>query len=97
MRGMVWDAVWPVAARRTRVLHDYGLERLVRLDGDAVREFFDRFFELPTERWAGYLRIDEPPGSVSRTMLGLFRSSSWSTRRRLASGNPLALAGLLRR
>ncbi len=92
---MVWDAVWPAAARRTRALHDYGLERMIRFDGAGLREFFDRFFELPTEDWSAYLRVDAAPADVSRTMSRLFRSSSWPMRRRLASGNPLALARLL--
>lgn len=93
---VVWDAVWPADARRTRILHEYGLERMIGLDGPRLRQFFDRFFELPPADWAAYLRIDAPPADVSRAMSRLFRSSSWPERRRLASGNPLRLARLLR-
>jgi lycopene beta-cyclase len=93
---LVWDAVWPAGARRTRVLHDYGLERIIRFDDEQRREFFDRFFELSVDEWAGYLRIDTPPAVVSRTMRRLFRSAGWPMRRRLASGNPLPLVRLLR-
>jgi lycopene beta-cyclase len=90
------EAVWPSALRRTRQLHEYGLETLLRLDDDGVRQFFGAFFDLPTEEWRRYLRIDAEPTDVVRVMTELFRSSSWSMRRRLMVGNPLPLARLLR-
>lgn len=93
----VAEAVWPRPLRRTRVLHDYGLEVLLDLDDDEVRSFFDAFFGLDERDWASYLRVDTLPTQVSGVMARLFRSSSWSTRRRLAGRNPLALAQLLRR
>jgi lycopene beta-cyclase len=91
------EAVWPRSLRRTRVLHDYGLEVLLDLDDDGVRSFFDAFFELEQRDWTSYLRVDTPPAQVSAVMARLFRSSSWPTRRRLAGRNPLPLAQLLRR
>jgi lycopene beta-cyclase len=91
------EAVWPRSLRRTRVLHDYGLEVLLDLDDDGVRAFFDTFFELRPRDWTSYLRVDTPPAQVSAVMARLFRSSSWPTRRRLAGRNPLPLAQLLRR
>jgi lycopene beta-cyclase len=94
--GPIADAVWPAAMRRTRVLHDYGLEVLLGLDDDEVRAFFDVFFELPMEDWVAYLRIDTPPRAISAAMARLFRSSSWQVRRRLAGRNPAALTRLLR-
>jgi lycopene beta-cyclase len=90
------DAVWPAPMRRTRVLHDFGLEVLLDLDDDDVRAFFDAFFELPTEDWSAYLRVDTPPREISAVMMRLFRSSNWQVRRRLGARNPLALARLLR-
>ena len=93
---LVAEAVWPSALRRSRALHDYGLETLLRLDDDEVREFFDAFFRLPVEQIRRYMRIDTPPAEVAGVMSRLFRSASWSMRRRLASGNPAALARLLR-
>jgi lycopene beta-cyclase len=89
-------AVWPRPARRSRVLHDYGLETLLRLDDDETRCFFDAFFALPLDDVRRYMRIDSSPGEVAGVMLRLFSSTSWSMRRRLASGNPLAFARLLR-
>lgn len=94
--GSIADSVWPAAMRRTRVLHDYGLEVLLELDDDEVRSFFDAFFELPAEDWIAYLRVDSPPMQISGVMARLFRSSSWQLRRRLAGRNPAALARLLR-
>jgi lycopene cyclase-like protein len=92
----VSDAVWTAAMRRTRVLHDYGLEVLLRQEDDDVRAFFGEFFDLPVEQWSSYLRIDTPPGELAAVMMRLFSASSWSMRRRLMSGNPLAFARLLR-
>jgi lycopene beta-cyclase len=94
--GPVADVVWTVPMRRTRVLHDFGLEVLLDLDDDDVRAFFDAFFELPPDDWAAYLRVDTPPRRISAVMTRLFRSSSWPVRRRLAARNPTALAKLLR-
>ncbi len=90
------EAVWTAPMRRTRVLHDFGLEVLLDLDDDEVRGFFDAFFELSTADWSAYLRVDTPPGEVSAVMARLFRSSSWQLRRRLAGRNPASLARMLR-
>jgi lycopene beta-cyclase len=92
----VWNAVWPVAQRRTRLLHDYGLVTLGKLDGAGVREFFGAFFELPLPTWSAYMRADASPTEVSRVMTQLFRAAPWSTRRRLLRGNPAAFARLAR-
>jgi lycopene beta-cyclase len=90
------EAVWTAPMRRTRVLHDFGLEVLLDLDDDEVRAFFDAFFDLSTGDWSAYLRVDSPPGEISAVMGRLFRSSSWQLRRRLAGRNPAPLARLLR-
>jgi lycopene beta-cyclase len=94
--GPVAEAVWPAPMRRTRVLHDFGLDVLLGLDDDEVRAFFDGFFDLGIDDWSSYLSIDTPPKQVSAVMARLFRSSSWQMRRRLAGRNPAALARLLR-
>ena len=92
----LWDAIWPRARRRTRRLHDYGLDVLVSLDAPGVRAFFDAFFSLPVDRWSTYLRSDADPREVATVMTSLFRSAPWGLRRRLVRSNPLAFAGLLR-
>jgi lycopene beta-cyclase len=92
----VAESVWPAPLRRTRILHDYGLDVLLGLDDDEVRAFFDAFFDLPLSDVAAYLRVDTAPKEVSAVMARLFRSSSWQLRRRLAGRNPATLARLLR-
>ena len=92
----VWNAVWPISHRRSRVLHDYGLDMLSRLDAVAVREFFDTFFELPLETWSSYMRADISPTELSGVMARLFGAAPWPTRRRLLSGNPAAFARIIR-
>jgi lycopene beta-cyclase len=75
-------ALWPRELRLTRSLHTWGLRALLKL-GDRAPEFFDAFFELPTEQWMAYLRIDTPPHQVARTMGALFTDVPWSLRRSL--------------
>ncbi|MFK7918801.1 MAG: lycopene cyclase family protein [Ilumatobacter sp.] len=89
-------AVWPTPSRRTRQLHDYGLDVLLRLDAAGVRSFFGTFFEMDTERWTGYLRIDTPPRRLAGIMTSMFRRASWRLRARLMTGNPLRLLRTLR-
>ena len=92
----VADAVWPTPFRRTRVLHDYGLDVLLDLGDDEIRSFFGAFFDLPQTQWSSYLRIDTAPNDIAAVMSSLFKSTSWNVRRRLMGRNPAALARLLR-
>mgnify|MGYP001033653569 FL=1 len=94
--GSIAEAVWPARMRRTRVLHDYGLEMMLKLEPAEVREFFGAFFSLEPELWPAYLRLDSSPGEVSRVMAELFRAVSWPMRRRLMAANPVTFAKLLR-
>lgn len=87
----VWSAVWPTASRRSRALHDFGGQVLLRMTPAEIQWFFDAFFALPSEVWGEYLRIDTTPASVSRVMAAVFRSASWSVRRQLAWGDPRPL------
>jgi lycopene beta-cyclase len=92
----VVDAVWPRSLRRTRRLHAFGLEVLVGMDAAEIRGFFQTFFELPTDRWASYLRIDTPPLELARVMGAMFAQAEWSLRRQLLTGSPRSLFGVLR-
>ena len=83
----IWDAVWPPPLRRTRRLHDYGLEVLLGLGPAELASFFDAFFDLPVDVWAPYLRVDSPPAAVLRTMSAVVRRLPWAMRRRLVA-NP---------
>ena len=84
----MWDAVWPRPARRTRQLHNHGLEVLLRLRPSELMSFFDAFFDLPVAMWAAYLRIDAPPGDVSRAMTAVLRRLPWPVRRRVLATPP---------
>nr|MCU0260118.1 lycopene cyclase family protein [Ilumatobacteraceae bacterium] len=86
----VADAVWPADLRRTRRLHELGLDVLLRLDQRDLARFFDAFFDLPVERWSTYLRIDAPPAEVAGVMGSVFRSAPWPVRGRLLRGRPWA-------
>ena len=87
-------AVWPASVRRTRALHDYGLDVLTRLDPPTTRTFFSTFFALPPGRRDAYLRVSTGPGALAATMLAVFRRAPWSLRRALVSANPRAFAGV---
>jgi lycopene beta-cyclase len=76
-------AVWPRSARATRALHDFGLKALLRLSADEVADFFDIFFDLPTESAAIYLSTESDPKDVARVMWTIFAQSPWRLRRRL--------------
>jgi lycopene beta-cyclase len=91
------EAVWPGPLRRTRALHEFGLDVLLGLDADAVREFFSTFFELDERHWAAYLRVDATPREVTGAMTRVFLSAPWSLRRRLMTGDPRRLLALLGR
>ena len=91
----VTDAVWPTSLRRTRRLHDYGLEVLVGMDVAEIRGFFQGFFDLPTDRWAPYLRIDTPPLELARVMGSMFGRAGWPLRRQLVTGSPRSLLAVV--
>lgn len=88
-------ALWPRPYRRARVLHDYGLAALVRLDAAETGAFFDAFFGLPTERWADYLRVDVTPARLAGVMARVFRRAPWRVRARLMAGDPRVLWRLI--
>jgi lycopene beta-cyclase len=83
----VWGAVWPPALRRTRRLHDYGLEVVLGMGPSELASFFDAFFDLPVEVWSPYLRVDSPPRATLSAMTAVLRALPWSIRRRLVA-NP---------
>lgn len=92
----IHDAIWPMSARRTRRLHEYGLDVLTRLDGDDTRDFFETFFGLSVADQGAYLDIDTRPSALAAVMGRMFARSSWSMRRRLATGDLRALVRVVR-
>lgn len=94
--GPVRAAVWSPAARRTRQLHDYGHDVLLRLDREGVQRFFDTFFDLPIETWSPYMRIDTPPTRLAGVMTKMFARAPMRLRSRLVTGDPRRFVRMLR-
>ncbi|MFT6289828.1 MAG: lycopene beta-cyclase [Ilumatobacter sp.] len=90
------SAVWPTSLRRTRRLHEYGLDVVLKMDAPALAGFFAAFFELDRSVWPAYLRVHTPPVKLARVMLAMFVRSPWSLRRQLLSGNPRAFLRAIR-
>jgi lycopene beta-cyclase len=76
----VWRAVWPEPLRRTRHLLSFGLETLLELEGDALRDFFDAFFELDRADWSDYMSGESNPAATARIMTTVFRHASLGLR-----------------
>ena len=64
--ALVWSSIWPENDLRMRTFMCFGMETLMQLDIDGTRQFFDTFFDLPKDVWAGFLswRI-QPIGLLS--------------------------------
>ena len=91
-----WDAVWPADRRRARALERFGLDAMLRMDQADLGGFFDVFFSLPVDHWAGYLAGTASAADVAGIMARLFRAAPWELRRRLAAGDPRSLLRALR-
>lgn len=89
----VLDAIWTTSRRRTRSLHEFGLDVLLRLDASGLRDFFETFFAMPDDVWPAQMRIDSTPQEISSLMLAMFRAAPWRLRRRLAAGDPRRALG----
>jgi len=61
----IWQTLWPENDLRMRTFMCFGMETLMQLDVNGTRQFFDTFFDLPKDVWAGFLswRI-QPVGLV---------------------------------
>jgi lycopene beta-cyclase len=92
----IQSVVWSDAARRTRHLHDYGHDVLLRLDREGVQRFFDTFFDLPIETWPQYLRIDARPSRLAGVMARMFARAPWRLRARLVTGDLRRFIRMLR-
>lgn len=90
------DRVWTPPVRRTRELHEAGLDVLMQLDGDGLIDFFEAFFAIPDDLLADFLRIDADDRRVAAAMSAVFRSAPWSVRRRLLGVDRRVLARLAR-
>jgi len=88
--------LWPRAQRSVWEIYGFGLEALVDMNATVISRFFDSFFQLPVEAWAGFLAGTLAPSELGFVMTRLFRSSPASVRwhlvRRGLSGGAAPLA-----
>ncbi|NUT92439.1 MAG: lycopene cyclase [Saccharothrix sp.] len=76
--------VWSPGTRTVHALRRFGLEALLRMRPDEVPEFFDHFFQLPENQQRSYLGDRSDLHGTVRAMSGLFRTTPWRLRARLA-------------
>ncbi|KAK3288595.1 hypothetical protein CYMTET_3931 [Cymbomonas tetramitiformis] len=50
-----WRVLWSNENRRQMAFHQVGMELIMALRLDTLREFFDTFFKLPRKYWQGFL------------------------------------------
>ena len=73
-------ALWPRSDRTAWELYGFGLETLISMDTQEIGRFFDAFFRLPLEDWAGFLKGVLSPRELGAVMTRLFRSLPASVR-----------------
>lgn len=67
-----WQALWPQDRLRKYYLYRFGLEKLMRFEEVQLKHFFDTFFSLPKEQWAGFLADTMATPELVQAMLILF-------------------------
>jgi lycopene cyclase-like protein len=82
----IWDALWPLEARRAHALYALGGQILSEMPLKTIRSFFRAFFALPPQRWSAYLSRRLPPEAVASTMLAVWRRSAPAVAWRLMWG-----------
>lgn len=80
-----WAVVWPRALRRTRALHDLGLELLLSLDTAQTQAFFETFFSMPEPSWRAYLSASSGPGEIASAMTKVFARLDPNLRRAIVA------------
>ncbi|MBW4484658.1 MAG: lycopene cyclase family protein [Tildeniella torsiva UHER 1998/13D] len=78
--SQAWRALWPADRVRKHYLYLFGLENLMAFDAPQLHQFFDTFFNLPTDDWAGFLADNLSLPEVVQAMLGLFGRAPNSVR-----------------
>ena len=69
---VVWNAIWSQNDLRMRTFMCFGMETLMELDINGTRQFFDTFFDLPKEVWAGFLSWRIQPAGLLALGVQLF-------------------------
>ncbi len=92
-----WKSHWSEDRVKARRLEAYGLERVITMNQQELRSFFDSFFRLTTDVAATYLSGEAGSAEMASVMWKVFRNAGPRMQRRLATGNPLTLARSLLR
>lgn len=71
-----WRALWPQDRLRKHYLYLFGLENLMDFSPTQINHFFEAFFQLKTEDWAGFLADGLALSQVVQAMIGLFGRAS---------------------
>lgn len=79
-RAKVWRAIWPTSHRRTRALHDLGLDLLLSMRPTDTVAFFQRFFAIPQAHWSAYLDATAAPSAIALAMARVFTGLPMSAR-----------------
>jgi lycopene beta-cyclase len=79
-----WEALWPAERQRKHQLYLFGLASLLGCNTAQLQGFFQIFYRLPQQQWAGYLADTLPPSGVAATMLRLFLAAPPALRLALA-------------
>lgn len=90
-------AVWSRPQRAAWELYAFGLETLVSMTALETARFFDAFFAMPVESWAGFLGGTLNPRDLGPVMTRLFRSLPASVRWHLVRTGMGAGAGSIKR
>jgi len=68
------ETLWPRPRRAVWDLYGFGLETLVGMSATEIARFFDAFFQLPQQSWAGFLSGSMSPSALGVVMTQVFRS-----------------------
>ncbi len=93
----IWKSLWSDDRVMARRLETYGLGRVLTMNQSDLRSFFDSFFRLSPAITAAYLGGEAGSAEMASVMWKVFRNAGPRLQRRLATGNPLALARSLLR
>ena len=69
----IWSKLWPEDDLRMRTFMCFGMETLMQLDVNGTRQFFDTFFDLPKDVWAGFLSWRIQPAGLVQTWRAALR------------------------
>nr|ACF21780.1 lycopene beta-cyclase [Gentiana lutea]BAA88840.1 Lycopen cyclase 2 [Gentiana lutea] len=95
LSGEVWKDLWPIERRRQREFFCFGMDILLKLDLDALRRFFDAFFDLEPRYWHGFLSSRLFLPELALFGLSLFSHATNTSRLEIMSKGTLPLINMI--